>query len=97
MNLKNIIKIIAIGILVSLIALLSVDILSGSFSFEEKNKLDDLVDAKEIELTQIYNENQNLLDEIEVIKDDDEYVEHIARENFGLIMDGEEYINEDPE
>ena len=35
--------------------------------------------------------------EIETIKDDDEYVEHIARENFGLIMDGEEYIIEDPE
>ena len=40
---------------------------------------------------------QSLKDEIETIKDDDEYVEHIARENFGLIMDGEEYIIEDPE
>ena len=87
MNLKTTLKIFAIGILVVLIALLSVDIFNGSFSFEEKNKLDNLVDAKEIELTQIYNENQNLKDEIETIKDDDEYVEHIARENFGLIMD----------
>ena len=90
-------KIFVIGILVILIALLSVDIFNGSFSFKEKNKLDDLVDAKEIELIQIYNENQNLIDEIEIIKDDDEYVEHVARENFGLIMDGEEYIIEDPE
>ena len=97
MNLKTTLKIFAIGILVVLIAFLSVDIFNGSFSFEEKNKLDNLVDAKEIELTQIYNENQNLKDEIEIIKDDDEYVEHIARENFGLIMDGEEYIIEDPE
>ena len=80
MNLKTTLKIFAIGILVILIALLSVDIFNGSFSFEEKNKLDDLVDAKEIELTEIYNENQNLKDEIETIKDDDEYVEHIARE-----------------
>ena len=86
MNLKTTLKIFAIGILVVLIALLSVDIFNGSFSFEEKNKLDNLVDAKEIELTQIYNENQNLKDEIETIKDDDEYVEHIARENFGLIL-----------
>ena len=97
MNLKTILKIFATGILIALIAILSVDILNGSFSFEEKNKLDDLVNAKEIELTQIYNENQNLIDEIETIKNDDEYVEHIARENFGLIMDGEEYIIEDPE
>ena len=86
MNLKTTLKIFAIGILVILIALISVDIFNGSFSFEEKNKLDNLVDAKEIELTEIYNENQNLKDEIETIKDDDEYVEHIARENFGLIM-----------
>tara|TARA_B100002019_G_C21088733_1_gene507493 strand:+ start:424 stop:717 length:294 start_codon:yes stop_codon:yes gene_type:complete len=97
MNLKTTLKIFATGILIALIAILSVDILNGSFSFEEKNKLDDLVNAKEIELTQIYNENQNLIDEIETIKNDDEYVEHIARENFGLIMDGEEYIIEDPE
>ena len=74
MNLKTTLKIFAIGILVVLIALLSVDIFNGSFSLEEKNKLDNLVDAKEIELTQIYNENQNLKDEIETIKDDDEYV-----------------------
>ena len=67
MNLKTTLKIFAIGILVVLIALLSVDIFNGSFSFEEKNKLDNLVDAKEIELTQIYNENQNLKDEIETI------------------------------
>ena len=78
MNLKTTLKIFAIGILVVLIALLSVDIFNGSFSFEEKNKLDNLVDAKEIELTQIYNENQNLKDEIETIKDDDEYVEHLS-------------------
>ena len=74
MNLKTTLKIFAIGILVVLIALLSVDILNGSLSFEEKNKLDNLVDAKVTELTQIYNENQNLKDEIETIKDDDQYV-----------------------
>ena len=39
MNLKTILKIFAIGILVVLIAFLSVDIFNGSFSFEEKNKL----------------------------------------------------------
>ena len=82
MNLKTTLKIFAIGILVVLIALISVDIFNGSFSFEEKNKLDNLVDAKEIELTQIYNENQTLKDERETIQDDDEDVEHIARENF---------------
>ena len=48
-------------------------------------------------LVSLIKKNQNLKDEIETIKDDDEYVEHIARENFGLIMDGEEYIIEDPE
>ena len=48
MNLKTTLKIFAIGILVVLIALLSVDIFNGSFSFEEKNKLDNLIDATEM-------------------------------------------------
>ena len=35
MNLKTTLKIFATGILIALIAILSVDILNGSFSFEE--------------------------------------------------------------
>jgi hypothetical protein len=38
MNLKTTLKIFAIGILVVLIALLSVDIFNGSFSFEENKQ-----------------------------------------------------------
>ena len=45
----------------------------------------------------ISNENEFLKEEISLLKNNDEYVEHIARENLGLIKDEEEYIDDEPE
>ena len=54
-------------------------------------------EKKEIELETITLENENLKEEISNLKNNEEYVEHIARENLGLIKEDEIYIDEDPE
>ena len=56
-----------------------------------------MVNIKEEELLKISNENQNIKTEILFIKDNDEYVELIAREELGLVREGEEYIDDEPE
>ena len=50
-----------------------------------------------IEPIEISDENESLKEEISLLKNNDEYVEHIARENLGLIKEEEEYINDEPE
>lgn len=82
-----------IVILISLIR----DIFFGQFSFQENEKLETLIDKKEDELVKISEENETLKDEIKLLKNNDEYVEHVARENLGLIKEGEEYIDEEPD
>ena len=74
-----------------------VDIFFGQFSLQENRKLETLIDGKEDELANIVEENEALKEEIILLKNNDEYVEHIARENLGLIKEGEEYIDEQPE
>ena len=66
-------------------------------SFHENEKLETLIDKKEDELVKISEENETLKDEIMLLKNNDEYVEHVARENLGLIKEGEEYIDEEPD
>ena len=73
------------------------DIFFGQFSFQENEKLETLIDKKEDELVKISEENETLKDEIKLLKNNDEYVEHVARENLGLIKEGEEYIDEEPD
>ena len=73
------------------------DIFFGQFSFQENEKLETLIDKKEDELIKISEENETLKDEIKLLKNNDEYVEHVARENLGLIKEGEEYIDEEPD
>ena len=78
-------------------ALLAYDILYGQFSFNEYKKIESLISKKEKELIEISDENESLKEEISLLKNNDEYVEHIARENLGLIKEEEEYINDEPE
>ena len=73
------------------------DIFFGQFSFQENEKLETLIDKKEDELIKISEENETLKDEIKLLKNNDEYVEHVARENLGLVKEGEEYIDEEPD
>ena len=83
--------------MVIICASLAYDILYGQFSLNENKKLESLLNKKEKELIEISIENESLKEEIDLLKNNDEYVEHIARENLGLIREEEKFINDEPE
>ena len=94
---KKFFRYLALTLLIFVLMSLLGDIFFGQFSLQENRKLETLIDGKEDELTNIVGENEALKEEIILLKNNDEYVEHIARENLGLIKEGEEYIDEQPE
>ena len=94
---KKFFRYLALVLLIVILLSLMRDIFFGQFSFQENEKLETLIDKKEDELVKISEENETLKDEIKLLKNNDEYVEHVARENLGLIKEGEEYIDEEPD
>ena len=96
-TLKKFFRYLALVLLIIILISLIRDIFFGQFSFQENEKLENLIDKKEDELIKISEENETLKDEIKLLKNNDEYVEHVARENLGLIKEGEEYIDEEPD
>ena len=94
---KKFFRYLALVLLIVILLSLIGDIFFGQFSFQENEKLENLIDKKEDELIKISEENETLKDEIKLLKNNDEYVEHVARENFGLIKEGEVYIDEEPD
>ena len=96
-TIKKFFRYLALVLLIIISISLIRDIFFGQFSFQENEKLETLIDKKEDELIKISEENETLKDEIKLLKNNDEYVEHVARENLGLIKEGEEYIDEEPD
>ena len=96
-TLKKFFRYLALVLLIIILISLIRDIFFGQFSFQENEKLETLIDKKEDELIKISEENETLKDEIKLLKNNDEYVEHVARENLGLIKEDEEYIDEEPD
>ena len=96
-SLKKILKILILLFMMIISASLAYEILYGQFSLNENKKIESLVNKKEKELIEISTENESLKEEINLLKNNDEYVEHIARENLGLIKEEEKYINDEPE
>ena len=94
---KKLLRYLALVLLIIFLISLIRDIFFGQFSFQENEKLETLIDKKEDELIKISEENETLKDEIKLLKNNNEYVEHVARENLGLIKEGEEYIDEEPD
>ena len=94
---KKFFRYLALVLLIVILISLIRDIFFGQFSFQENEKLETLIEKKEDELVKISEENETLKDEIKLLKNNDEYVEHVARENLGLIKEGEEYIDEEPD
>ena len=94
---KKFFRYLALVLLIVILISLIRDVFFGQFSFQENEKLETLIDKKEDELVKISEENETLKDEIKLLKNNDEYVEHVARENLGLIKEGEEYIDEEPD
>ena len=96
-TIKKLLRYLALVLLIIFLISLIRDIFFGQFSFQENEKLETLIDKKEDELIKISEENETLKDEIKLLKNNDEYVEHVARENLGLVKEGEEYIDEEPD
>tara|TARA_B000000477_G_C6014352_1_gene194696 strand:+ start:302 stop:598 length:297 start_codon:yes stop_codon:yes gene_type:complete len=96
-SLKKILKILLLLFMMIISALLAYEILYGQFSLNENKKIESLLNKKEKELIEISTENESLKEEINLLKNNDEYVEHIARENLGLIREEEKFINDEPE
>ena len=94
---KKIFRFLALILFIIILASLLRDILFGQFSLQENKKLETLIEKKEDELINISEKNEMLKDEIRLLKNNEEYVEHIARENLGLIREAEEYIDEEPD
>ena len=96
-KINSLITVIGIIFLSIVIAFISYDILFGTYSVNSNNKISNVVISKEKELTKINNENTELIKKIDSIKNDESYVENVAREEFGLIKEGEEYYEIEPE
>ena len=97
MKIKRAANILLNSFLFGLLIYLLYDIFLGDYSFSQQAELEELVNIKEEELSEISNENQNIKTEIQFIKDNDEYLELIAREELGLVREDEEYIDDEPE
>ena len=97
MKIKRVANIFLNSFLFGLLIYLLYDIFFGDYSFSQQTELKEVVNIKEEELSKISNENQNIKTEIQFIKDNDDYLELIAREELGLVREGEEYIDDDPE
>ena len=96
-NAKKFFRYLVLVLLIIILISLIRDIFFGQFSLQENEKLETLIDKKEDELVKISEENETLKDEIKLLKNNDKYVEHVARENLGLVKEGEEYIDEEPD
>ena len=97
MKIKRVANIFLYSFLFGLLIYLLYDIFLGDYSFSKQVELEELVNIKEEELLKISNENQNIKTEIQFIKDNDDYLELIAREELGLVREGEEYVDDEPE
>ena len=97
MKIKRVANIFLYSFLLCLLIYLLYDIFFGDYSFSQQTELKEVVNIKEEELSKISNENQNIKTEIQFIKDNDDYLELIAREELGLVREGEEYIDDEPE
>jgi cell division protein FtsB len=97
MKIKRVANIFLNSFLFGLLIYLLYDIFFGDYSFSQQAELKEVVNVKEEEISQISNENQNIKTEIQFIKDNDDYLELIAREELGLVREGEEYIDDEPE
>ena len=96
-KINSLVTVIGIIFLSIVIALISYDILFGTYSINSNNKISNVVILKEKQLTKINNQNAELIEKIDSIKNDESYVENMAREEFGLIKEGEEYFEIEPE
>ncbi len=78
-------------LLVLIILGLQVRLWVGSGSLTEINHLNDSIDQQSAENAQLESRNNALLLEVDSLKTTTDAIEEIAREDLGLIKDGETY------
>ncbi len=87
---RNAVKIFVATILVIIIFFIFRDIFYGQFSFSKNEEIEKLILEKESELQVIHQENQDLKEEIELLKNNEDHIKKIAEEDLGLIKNDEE-------
>tara|TARA_A100001035_G_scaffold128939_1_gene101412 strand:- start:348 stop:632 length:285 start_codon:yes stop_codon:yes gene_type:complete len=86
----NKLKIFVITLLGLIIFFIYRDIFYGQFSISKNEEIEKLILEKESELQVIYQENQDLKKEIELLKNNEDHIKKIAEEDLGLIKKDEE-------
>ena len=86
----NKLKIFVIALLGLIIFFIYRDIFYGQFSISKNEEIEKLILEKESELQVIYQENQDLKKEIELLKNNEDHIKKIAEEDLGLIKKDEE-------
>tara|TARA_B100000214_G_scaffold126265_1_gene89800 strand:+ start:57 stop:341 length:285 start_codon:yes stop_codon:yes gene_type:complete len=86
----NKLKIFVITLLGLIILFIYRDIFYGQFSIQKNEEIEKLILEKESELQAIYQENQDLKKEIELLKNNEDHIKKIAEEDLGLIKKDEE-------
>ena len=86
----NKLKIFVITLLGLIILFIYRDIFYGQFSISKNEEIEKLILEKESELQVIYQENQDLKKEIELLKNNEDHIKKIAEEDVGLIKKDEE-------
>ena len=83
-------KIIVVITLLIVISFIFLDIFNGQFSFSNNEKIQNLISEKENELEEIFQDNQNLKEEINLLKNNEDHIKKIAEDDLGLVKDDEE-------
>ena len=86
----NKLKIFVITLLGLIIFFIYRDIFYGQFSISKNEEIEKLILEKESELQVIYQENQDLKKEIELLKNNEDHIKKLAEEDLGLIKKDEE-------
>ena len=82
-------KIIVVITLLIIVSFICLDIFSGQFSFSNNEKIENLIVEKEKELEIIFQENQGLKEEIQLLKNNEDHIKKIAEDDLGLVEDNE--------
>ena len=83
-------KIIVVITLLIVVSFIFLDIFNGQFSFSNNEKIENLIVEKENELEIIFQENVDLKEEIQLLKNNEDHIKKIAEDNLGLVEDNEE-------
>ena len=80
-------KIIVVITLLIVVSFICLDIFNGQFSFSNNEKIENLIVEKEKELEIIFQENQGLKEEIQLLKNNEDHIKKIAEDDLGLVED----------